>query len=185
MGNHDCACFNQRMRVMMNLEARQSIDYTKKILSSESINFLAQLPSYLKEEGIYLVHGLPPHSLIKYLDMLYKSELKSAFASFTQPIVFVGHTHLMIYYELKESGQIMKHSIGSGVIQLNPHSRYIINSGSVGQPMDPNKEAGYLVYDPDNKTIEKRLINYPAGITIQKINDSGLPKRNGLRLLKE
>lgn len=185
MGNHDNACFNKKMQDWMNEDASLSIDYTKKVLTSENYTYLSQLPSYHIEEGLYLVHGLPPQSMTRYLDLLYKAELKNAFDSFQEQVAFVGHTHLFLNYELKEDGQIVRNAMEGPHFRLNPTSRYIINAGSVGQPRDPNREAGYLVYDPDSLTVEKRLVDYNVNLTIQKIYKAGLPHRNGKRLLKE
>lgn len=185
MGNHDNACFNKKMQGWMNEEASTSIEYTKNVLNAGSYAYLAQLPSHFRDENLYLVHGLPPQSMTRYLDLLYKAELKNAFDSFTEKVAFVGHTHLFFNYELKDNGQIVRNKMDDPHFQLNPDSRYIINGGSVGQPRDPNREAGYLVYDTDNRTIEKRLIAYNVNLTIQKIYKAKLPHYNGKRLLKE
>jgi hypothetical protein len=68
--------------------------------------------------------------------------------------------------------------------KLSANSRYIISAGSVGQPRDDNREAGYLIYDTDNDLIIKREIQYNVDSTIEKIKAAGLPLANGSRLLK-
>lgn len=185
MGNHDNACFNKKMQDWMSAQAKQSIDYTKKVLSPENILYLASRPSCHFEKALHLVHGLPPQSMTRYLDLLYKTELKNAFDSFNGQIAFVGHTHLFFNYEQKNDGQIVKNKMDGLHFPLNPHSRYIVSAGSVGQPRDPRREAGYLVYDTNRLLLEKRLINYNVNLTIQKIKKANLPPGNGKRLLKK
>ena len=185
MGNHDYACFNQRMVDNMVRNSRESIAITKRLLTPESFDLLRNLPGFISENGIYLTHGMPPELLDEYMDLQSKNELIQAFLSFPEQVAFVGHTHLFEVVELTEIGKIEKYEFDGCKLDLKPTSRYMISAGSVGQPRDDNREAGYLIYDTEIQQVTKRTFLYNVELTIQKIAAAGLPERNGRRLLKE
>lgn len=185
MGNHDYACFNQRMQEKMMKNASEAIAYTKKELTPENFSFLKNLPWKIRENEVSLTHGLPPDLLDEYIDMQSKTALIRAFLSFREQLAFVGHTHLFEMYELTEKGRIEKSEFPQSKLDLNPHSRYMISAGSIGQPREDNREAGYLIYDTEDHQVTKRVFQYPVEITIQKIIAAGLPEKNGTRLRKE
>lgn len=185
LGNHDYACIDPRAVDDMVRNARLTIDYTRGVLLPEHLNFLKELPLFINENGVWLTHGLPPDSYDEYVDSQSKNELMDAFASFNGNVAFVGHTHLVEIYELTENGKIEEPVFGGATFELNANSRYMISAGSVGQPRDDNREAGYLIFDSLNQQITKRRITYDVDWTIEKINSVGLPVGNGLRLLKD
>lgn len=184
MGNHDYACFNQRMRAEMNQDARETIVYTSQILTPENLLFLKNLPWKIKENGIFLVHGLPPVHLDEYIHKQSKDELKQAFSSFCEKVAFVGHTHLFEIYQLKRNGEIRGPGFRQNIFELEPCSRYLISAGSIGQPREDNRDAGYLIYDTEIHQIIKRTFQYDVELTIEKIKVAGLPESNGRRLKK-
>jgi len=185
MGNHDYACLDQRTRDEMIRNGRESIDYTKRVLTPESLDLLRKLPGFICENGIYLTHGLPPALFDEYLDMQNKNELIQAFLSFTEQVAFVGHTHLFEVVELTDSRKIEKYEFDFSDLDLKPTSRYLISAGSVGQPRDDNREAGYLIYDTETHQVIKLTFQYNVELTIEKIKNAGLPENNGRRLLKD
>ena len=185
LGNHDYACIHTPVVDEMVRKARLAIDYTRSILLPENLNFLKELPFFINENGVWLTHGLPPDSFDEYVDTQSKKELLAAFTSFNEKVAFVGHTHLIEIYELTENGEFEEPFFNGDHYNFKPGSRYIISVGSVGQPRDDNREAGYLIYDTINQHVIKRRIIYPIDITIEKINTVELLKANGFRLLKD
>lgn len=184
LGNHDLACFDKHKTDVIHGAALEAIIYTLKVITPENFLFLKSLPSYLSENGLYIVHGIPPKSVHDYIDCQYKAEIIKAFSAFPSQVAFVGHTHLFEVYELTENRKLVKFSFMDEPVDLNPASKYIVTAGSVGQPRWPHTEAGYLIYDTDKQQITKRDLKYDVQLTIRKINDAGLPEKNGTRLLK-
>jgi predicted phosphodiesterase len=184
IGNHDYACLNQRSMDSMIRNAREAIAYTRRILAPESIDVLKNLPGFIHENGVYLTHGLPPALFLEYLDLQSKNELIQAFLAFPEQVAFVGHTHLFDVVEMTASGKIEKYEFDAFNLDLKPTSRYLISAGSIGQPRDDNREAGYLIYDTEIHQIIKRTFQYNVELTIEKIKLAGLPLDNGRRLLK-
>lgn len=184
MGNHDIACFNEEMEYRMTKNARVAIAYTCQVLKSRNFNFLKALPRYISENGIYLTHGLPPKSLDQYVSLQSNNALIIAFSSFREKVAFVGHTHLFEIYELTKNNKIESQTFDCNSFNLKPDSRFIISAGSVGQPRNDKREAGYLIFDTTAQQLIKRTIQYNVELTIEKINKARLPIENGLRLLK-
>jgi predicted phosphodiesterase len=158
MGNNDVAYLEQLDCSDYAPEEEGSSKLPTEEMTIESLDFLENLPDFLSEDGFYLVHGLPPDSFLKYIDYQSETALFKAFESFSQSIAFVGHTHEYKIYELTGSGEIQKHSFTDKLFKLNPNSRYIINAGNLGRPRDLENEAGFVLYDPDNNQIMRRLL---------------------------
>jgi len=51
MGNHDYACLDQRSRDEMIRNGRESIDYTKRVLTPESFDLLENYPDLFAKMG--------------------------------------------------------------------------------------------------------------------------------------
>ena len=185
MGNHDFACLNQHAKDDMIRSARESIVYSKRVLTTKSFDLLKNLPRFINENGIYLTHGMPPALFHEYLNEQANHELKQAFLSFTEQVAFVGHTHLFEVVELTDKGKIEQYGFDYSKLDLKPKSRYLISAGSVGQPRDDKREAGYLIYDTEIKQVTKRTFLYDVELTIKMIKAAGLPENNGRRLLRE
>jgi predicted phosphodiesterase len=158
MGNNDLAYLEQLDCADCVPEEEDSSKFPTEELTIESLEFLENLPDFLSEEDFYLVHGLPPDSFLKYIDYQSDSALIKAFASFSQPIAFVGHTHEFKVYELSSSGEIHKHKLNETPFNMNPNSRYIINAGSIGCTRDLENEAGLILYDPERKQIIRKSL---------------------------
>lgn len=165
MGNNDVAYLEQLDCLDYAPEGDSSKLLTEE-LTNESIDFLENLPDFLSEDDFYMVHGLPPDSFLKYIDYQSETALVKAFASFSQSIAFVGHTHEYKIYELTDSGEIRKHSFTDKAFELNQDSRYIINAGSLGRPRDLENEAGFVLYDPDNKQIIRKCLRTDNSICL-------------------
>jgi diadenosine tetraphosphatase ApaH/serine/threonine PP2A family protein phosphatase len=58
----------------------------------------------------------------------------------------------------------------------------VINVGSVGQPRDGNNNAKYVLYAPENHTVELRYVPYDIEAAAEKILAAGLPAHNARRL---
>lgn len=157
LGNNDCAYLDQLDCSDCSGESQNDNRHLAEEITAANFEFLEQLPSFLSEPAFYLVHALPPDSLIRYIDVQSDQSLLIAFESFNQQVCFVGHTHQYKIYELTASGEIRKHDFDNNEFILCPDCRYIINAGSVGCPRGLD-EAGFLLYDQENQRIIKVLI---------------------------
>ena len=67
-------------------------------------------------------------------------------------------------------------------IELEHDVNYLINPGSVGQPRDGDRRAGYAIYDPDARMVTLYRAEYDVASAQKKILEAGLPELLALRL---
>lgn len=179
-GNHDAAAINRMDISTFNPEARQSIEWTQKELTPESISFLEDRPETMVIDHITLAHGSPRQPVYEYL--LDTRAATENFEYFENDFCFVGHTHLPVIFHLKK-GELMS---GLMIPQVNGSTplapRAILNPGSVGQPRDRDPRAAYVIFDPDANTWEYRRIEYDIVETQKRMETHNLPERHVVRL---
>jgi diadenosine tetraphosphatase ApaH/serine/threonine PP2A family protein phosphatase len=93
-----------------------------------------------------------------------------------QKITFVGHTHQLVIYGL-DHGVLKKKKLLNCRLSLAKSMKYIINTGSVGQPRDSYNEATYIIWDSDRYTIEPRFVPYDYHNAAKKIKKAGIPEQ--------
>jgi len=182
-GNHDLAVINELDKFYFNIEARNAIQWTKKILKIGNIQYLEGLKNEITLScKIKIAHGSPGQYRWEYI--IDKSFAAMIFNAFKFNVLFIGHSHLagcFIFQKKRRKIEYIELKYG-GYILLSENNRYIINCGSVGQPRDGNPQASYGIFDNvKNKVIVKR-INYPILLTQKKILDAGLPRIFAYRL---
>ena len=57
-----------------------------------------------------------------------------------------------------------------------------MNVGSVGQPRDGDPRATYVIYDPKERKIRYRRLEYDIEAAQERIRRAGLPERLATRL---
>jgi len=179
MGNHDAAVIDKIDLNSFNKEARQAALWTRKALSMENLEFLANLPEKQEIDGITLAHGSPRNPIWEYLLDTYTAAIN--FTTFETDYAFVGHTHIPICYLLGEDDR-MEWRIMKEDEEIEMNSRGILNPGSVGQPRDRDRRAAYAIYLPEEKLWTSRRVDYDVTPVQTRIRVAGLPKRHAQRL---
>ncbi|MFA5357050.1 MAG: metallophosphoesterase family protein [Candidatus Omnitrophota bacterium] len=179
-GNHDWASVGLLSVDYFNQFAREAAVWTGNMLDEDSRNFLKEIPLVYKGDGLTLAHGtLDDPGDFNYMLDPYAASL--TFALLETVICFVGHTHVPgVFIESKE-GILCKEG-GNTVIEKG--NKYIINTGSVGQPRDEDPRAAYCIYDTDKKSVEIKRTSYDIQGARESIISAGLPGFLGERLLK-
>ena len=180
-GNHEMAIKDTDHLNWFNPAARKSLLMTIDMLSQESRDFIADLNTHLTEHQCRFVHGFPPDSPFIYLFQVSDSSMRRVFSEMTEPLCFVGHTHLleMVCYD---GSHIDYLELSQGIVSLDKMNRYLINIGSVGQPRDGNNHAKYVIWDSAQCSLDVRFVAYDIAKVVGKIRDAGLPEEHGLRL---
>jgi diadenosine tetraphosphatase ApaH/serine/threonine PP2A family protein phosphatase len=83
-------------------------------------------------------------------------------------VLFCGHTHFPMWFHnksLRPLAYSRSFPLTEGV--------HIINPGSVGQPRDGDPRAAYLLFDPENRTVEFRRVAYEATAVADRLLDNG------------
>ena len=174
LGNHERAMLDDDFLIPFNPAAKKSLLINRQLLSRESINYLSNLAPFLVFQGARFVHGVPPDLVDHYISKRKICSLVHIMEALKERISFVGHTHELMIYESGPGGVKKKNFIKTRVF-LAKEYKYIINSGSVGQPRDGYNEAKYVIWDSRKNTIESRFVPYDIPCVIKKIKKAGIP----------
>ncbi len=118
-------------------------------------------------------------------------EVAGTFRNLNRQICFLGHTHRPgIFIEDTRNKDLLERGNfahiewlpGNAPLKLERDKRYIVNTGSVGQPRDGDPRACLVIYNTDTQTVEIKRVEYDFIITQRKIFDAGLPEFFATRL---
>jgi len=182
-GNHELALWNDWVLDRFNDIAATSIRLSRLYLNRRQIDFLKSLPANLTQGDFLFVHGSPPDSALIYILEYAFTGMEEVFTRFTQPVAFVGHTHLLHLYAFC-GGKAESLALSQQVYTLERSKRYIINIGSVGQPRDHSSAARYVVFDENDWSFEPRFVPYDIDKTARLIREKGFPGYNADRLYR-
>ena len=179
MGNHDAYTVAEKIPEIVNGRARQSLEWTRQHIRPDQHEWLSKLPMQRRVGPLEIVHA----SLHQPEDWNYVLNAIEAILHFhfqdTQ-VCFYGHTHNPMYFTTEERKTFKDFKR----IKLKPDVRYLVNTGSVGQPRGDDKRAQYTVYDTRKKVVRFHRVDYDVAETCRKIREAGLPEHNALRLEK-
>jgi predicted phosphodiesterase len=183
LGNHELAVVNKSCHMWFTKRTLESIEHTKRFITSESLSYIQTLPTKRVVEGALMVHGCPPNSPTIYLNQMCFFEIRAAFKSNGFKIAFTGHTHhlMLMCYDGKS---LTADTLNRNPTELQAECRYIVNAGSVGQPRDNDPRAKYVIWDNCRNTLEVRRVEYNVGQTRDKIIKRGFQLSDANRLLR-
>ncbi len=176
-GNHDHYVAHDECLEDFHPLAASVIDWTRRQLSRDQLQYLRNLRLSAMVDGFTIVHST--------LDMPekwgYVIDALDADANFnyqTSSVCFHGHTHVPVVFE--RQGRVVRSSFTTFRTTLG--RKCFVNTGSVGQPRDGDPRAAYVIYDPAARRIDLRRIEYDFAVTQKKILAAGLPERLARRL---
>ncbi len=174
-GNHDWAAAGAADLNNFNPNAKAAVLWTAQALGREEKEYLKGLGIMYKDD-FTMVHGSPNRPE----GFEYIFGLNHAYSAFLRMqeegirICFVGHTHAAGIFVEDQAGYITYNSWPE--TRLEDNKRYIINTGSIGQPRDSDPRAAYCIYDTTEKTVHIKRIKYDVETAQQKIIKAGLPR---------
>lgn len=182
-GNHDRFTAGE-VDAVIRIETRQVIDYTRKALRPDQMDFLASLPEERCWQDIFLfVHG-SPRNKDEYINSLQIARNNLILLKKERPnvaVCFYGHTHLPYVICNKE---IITDIHQERTIALDKRFTYLVNTGSVGQPRDQCPLSSCVIFDIDNHNVTYYRLKYNIAATQKKILDNGLDPKLAARLEK-
>lgn len=170
-GNHDWAAVGLTEIDYFNEYAAAAIRWTREVLTEKNKSLIETFPIIkdMKKEKVLLVHSTPKEpEAWHYLLTLWDAEIN--FHYFDRRVCILGHSHIPFVIERLPSGEMITYK---NVARLGKNERYIINSGSVGQPRDRDPRACYIIVDDDK--VEFARIAYDIEKTQGKMHQAGLP----------
>ena len=180
-GNHDWAAAGATGLDNFNVNTKAAVLWTAQTLGREEKEYLKGL-EIIRKDDFTMVHGSPNRPE----DFEYIFGLNHAYSAFLRMqeedirICFVGHTHAAGIFIEDEEGCIVYNSWPE--VRLEDNKRYIINTGSVGQPRDNDPAAAYCIYDTAEKIVRIKRVKYDVESAQQKIIRAGLPRIMAERL---
>jgi predicted phosphodiesterase len=175
MGNHEWGLLDRANQDWFNPQARKALERTEELLSKECLAYCRSLPFFWVEGGCRFVHGCPPDDVVTYLFHLSDEEVKALLCDMKERLCFVGHTHDLVMVSMDQQ-EIAVRKLGPGLHVMEGDGPWLINAGSVGQPRDGDNRAKYLIWEPDNRTLEARFIPYDIRKTAEAIIAAGIPR---------
>lgn len=170
-GNHDWGVLGLTETWSFNEYARAALDWTRGALTADNYETLRTSPlkSEISGMDITLVHATP-FEPEKWHYLLTLSDAEINFKYMHTDICFIGHSHRPFILELSPSGEL---KTDKRKMHKTEGSRYIINTGSVGQPRDGDPRACYALVD--DAGIELVRVVYDILSTQKKMSEAGLP----------
>ncbi|MBQ4385337.1 MAG: metallophosphoesterase family protein [Kiritimatiellae bacterium] len=177
-GNHDDYVACERDLADFHPNAAAVVTWTRDQLSEDDLQWLRNLPFTEKKMGISIVHATwdHPETFGYVFDHL---QAEANFISQPTPLCFHGHTHCPMIYE-KQMGGVFR--IEAQEFKLPIGRKYFVNVGSVGQPRDGDPRAAYALYNPMERSITFRRLDYDIQAAQERIRMAGLPDRLAQRL---
>ena len=181
IGNHDDAALLPGPPADFNETATAGIAFASARLTESDRAWIASLPRTLEIEGVVFTHSSLA-SLFGWPYILSPEDARRHFSAQSSPLAFCGHTHRpMVWWQESPAGPVRQRT-GKDVRALPQGAKVLVNVGAVGQPRDGDTRACYVIYRPDQKTVEFRRVAYDINRTKRKILRAGLPLFTAQRL---
>lgn len=120
MGNHDWYMVSGT-KCSRSHSVNDCLEYQKKIIKKENLDWIASFPVIRNENGISMVHGGWDNPIDEYIDLN-----EDYFTGIDKKIFVSGHSHIQQLKQYK--------------------NRVYCNPGSVGQPRDGDNRAAFATY---------------------------------------
>lgn len=179
LGNHDAAAVGLTDTANFNIYARMAVEYTAGKLTEENRSYLSSLPYTALRGDAFMAHA-SPYEPKRWHYILGRGDAVLNFEYFEQTVCFVGHSHCPL--AIGKNGEEIIEAGGFGTIRMKEGMRYIINTGSVGQPRDGDRRAALVLYDEKTGEISLRRVPYDVAAVQEKMVRQGLPEYLIIRL---
>ncbi len=187
-GNHDRAAGNERGRLEhFHEDAAAALLWTRTVLDQDARNRLRALPLHCLDGQTCLVHG-SPHKPETWPYVVSARDAEKGFGASGSRVVLVGHTHVPAAY-VEEGATRLFTGVMRRIKAVNPERvefdtsyRYLLNTGSVGQPRDGDPRAAYAIFEPEAARYTLHRVPYDVEKAAVKIRKAGLPERLAERL---
>ncbi len=180
MGNHDLVAAGLSPSAGFNEIAQKSIKWTSDILNEEQLNALKDYEPIFHHRDCLFAHASPLSPLNwKYIYNILQA--REIFENTNEKFIFVGHTHIpgIVSYNNNGDAETIQNTL---INNIDPEKRYLINTGSVGQPRDGINAACFTILDTVKGIITQKRVKYNFSPTQEKILAAGLPGTLATRL---
>jgi len=176
-GNHDEQASLEESSRDFNPLAEMAINWTREQLTAADKEWLRNLPFTHRVRDFTIVHA----TLDTPERWDYVFNTLDAVPSFTHQdttVCFFGHTHVAGAFVRDDGVKRLR----ADQLVIEPTKKYLINTGSVGQPRDGDWRAAYCIFHTDKNVVEQRRVKYDLDTAQDKIIKAGLPRLLAERL---
>ncbi|HEX4631593.1 MAG TPA: metallophosphoesterase family protein [Chthoniobacterales bacterium] len=176
-GNHDEQASLEESSRDFNALAEMAINWTREKLTEADKKWLRNLSLSQQVRDFTIVHA----TLDSPGQWGYVFNTLDAAASFPHQdttVCFFGHTHVAGAFVRDDGVKRVK----VDQLTIEPAKKYLINTGSVGQPRDGDWRAAYCIYHVEKNVVEQRRVKYDLATAQEKIIKAGLPRLLAERL---
>lgn len=182
LGNHDAAVAGRMDYSYYYEAAREALDVHCRLLTSENLDWLKELPYSHKVDGmdVELCHGSPVR-LEEFEYIFAPEQAEECLPMWDQlaHLTLIGHSHLCKVFALTRNAVT---ELPAEDLTLEPGFKYIISVGSVGQPRDGDNRASYTLFDSETLRFEFKRIEYDVEAASTKVFNNQLERNFGNRL---
>lgn len=191
-GNHDLIVLGALSDERCIRLARESLRWTREVLSRDAHAYLAQLPRRARIGDLHIAHGAldDPEVYTRTADVVRPQLERIARESGASALLVLGHTHRPFAFSL--GGGRM--SVRAGTSFRLPVEPVLLNPGSVGQAREVRALARGLVLDVSERTARFVAVPYDVRGCRRALEEAGLspsschlrpsPLRRALRLTR-
>jgi predicted phosphodiesterase len=177
-GNHDRVAAGLDEAAQFNPHARRAVYWTREVLPESHRQYLINLqvgPLNVTDKA-QLVHGAITHED----DYIFtEADADENFLLTDKRITFFGHSHFPVVFVTDDEGRA---GLGTSyefdefiAVRCDAGKKLLVNPGSVGQPRDGDVRASFAIWDDDRDRIEFYRVEYPVGLTQEKMRTAQLP----------
>ena len=179
-GNHEWGCLGKLRLDWFHDVAKQAVVWTRDRLDFSDLDAIRRLPLVTTDGAVTLVHGtLTAPERFDYLTDVGQG--LDTLRVCRTPICLVGNTHVPFVLEYDRAHGRLNRMLNTppevGDVQLSTEEtvRYVINSGSVGQPRDGDPRASYAILDTEVSRLWIHRVPYDFATAQAKIRHAALP----------
>jgi predicted phosphodiesterase len=179
-GNHDMAVVGELPMDEFTRGASLAAQWTREVMASENLAFLADLRPEGQEGSIGLYHASPRDPVWEYVLSALLAEL--CLDSQSHRICLIGHSHVASSFVRDEGESATGEPCREGTELDLSTGEWLLNPGSVGQPRDGDPRAAWLLLDLDGDTATFKRTSYDVAGAAAAIKAARLPNSLAERL---
>jgi len=181
-GNHDKVAAGLAPTDSFNHIARKAIEWTAGVLTPENRQWLEAMPAGpIAVDGLTeICHGAPWDEDAYLFD---ERDIEREAPRLQRTLYLFGHTHVPSVFRIGSTVEAMLPLRGERCqITIEPHHRYLVNCGAVGQPRDGDPRAAYGLLDTGTEALTIVRAAYDIAGAQARITGAGLPSVLAQRL---
>jgi predicted phosphodiesterase len=176
VGNHDLALLGAIDISTFSETAAAAVEWTRKNVSEETIDFLASLEPSASQAGVGLYHASPRDPVWEYV--LSTDQAEAGLEAQEERVGLIGHSHIALFFMRAEGvhpGYAQGAQANDGAVVEIGEGSWLLNPGSVGQPRDGDPRAAWLELDTEDWVARYHRVPYDIEGAAAAILAAGLP----------